>query len=174
VYDDEASAFAAVQSGAIRKGDVVVIRHEGPAGAPGMPEMLAVTAALMGRGLGDDVALITDGRFSGATRGLMVGHVAPEAARGGPIALLREGDRVLIDVDSGTLSTDANLEARRAGWVAPPPRATRGVLAKYASLVGSAAFGAVTDPVTRTAAPAAPAPKSNPRHPETALAGEMS
>lgn len=171
VFDDEASAFAAVQSGAIRKGDVVVIRHEGPAGAPGMPEMLAVTAALMGRGLGDDVALITDGRFSGATRGLMVGHVAPEAARGGPIALLREGDTVVIDVDAGTLGTDANLDARRAAWVAPPPRATRGVLAKYASLVGSAAHGAVTDSTPRATAPA---PKSSPRHSETALAGETS
>ena len=174
VYDDEASAFAAVQSGAIRKGDVVVIRHEGPAGAPGMPEMLAVTAALMGRGLGDDVALITDGRFSGATRGLMVGHVAPEAARGGPIALLREGDRVLIDVNTGTLSTDADLEARRAGWIAPPPRATRGVLAKYASLVGSAAYGAVTNPIARPGATAAPASKTHTRQSETALAGEPS
>jgi dihydroxy-acid dehydratase len=146
VFDGEPAAFAAVQAGAIRAGDVVVIRHEGPAGAPGMPEMLAVTAALMGRGLGDDVALITDGRFSGATRGLMVGHVAPEAARGGPIALLRDGDPIVIDVDSNTLSTSADLEARRAGWTAPPPRITHGVLAKYARLVGSAAEGAVTHP----------------------------
>jgi dihydroxy-acid dehydratase len=144
VFDDEAGAFAAVQSGAIVKGDVIVIRHEGPAGAPGMPEMLQVTAALVGRGLGDDVALITDGRFSGATRGFMVGHVAPEAARGGPIALLREGDRILIDVDARLLETTAELEPRRADWRAPPPRVTHGVLAKYARLVGSAAFGAVT------------------------------
>jgi dihydroxy-acid dehydratase len=146
VFDGEPAAFAAVQAGAIRAGDVVVIRHEGPAGAPGMPEMLAVTAALMGRGLGDDVALITDGRFSGATRGLMVGHVAPEAARGGPIALLRDGDVIVIDVDTNTLSTTADLESRRAGWTAPPPRVTHGVLAKYARLVGSAAEGAVTHP----------------------------
>jgi dihydroxy-acid dehydratase len=146
VFDGEPAAFAAVQAGAIQRGDVLVIRHEGPAGAPGMPEMLAVTAALMGRGLGDDVALITDGRFSGATRGLMVGHVAPEAARGGPIALLADGDPIVIDVDTHTLSTSADLEARRATWVAPPPRITHGVLAKYARLVGSASFGAVTSP----------------------------
>jgi dihydroxy-acid dehydratase len=146
VFDGEPAAFAAVQAGVIQRGDVVVIRHEGPAGAPGMPEMLAVTAALMGRGLGDDVALITDGRFSGATRGLMVGHVAPEAARGGPIALLHDGDPVVIDVDSHTLSTSADLEARRGAWVAPPPRVTHGVLAKYARLVGSASQGAVTSP----------------------------
>jgi dihydroxy-acid dehydratase len=146
VFDGEPAAFAAVQSGAIQPGDVVVIRHEGPAGAPGMPEMLAVTAALMGRGLGDDVALITDGRFSGATRGLMVGHVAPEAARGGPIALLSDGDVVTIDAEANTLSTSADLEARRAAWTAPPPRVTHGVLAKYARLVGSASEGAVTHP----------------------------
>jgi len=146
VFDGEPAAFAAVQAGAVQPGDVVVIRHEGPAGAPGMPEMLAVTAALMGRGLGDDVALITDGRFSGATRGLMVGHVAPEAARGGPIALLRDGDAVTIDAETNILSTNADLEARRAGWTAPPPRVTHGVLAKYARLVGSASEGAVTHP----------------------------
>ncbi len=146
VFDGEPAAFAAVQAGLIQRGDVVVIRHEGPAGAPGMPEMLAVTAALIGRGLGDDVALITDGRFSGATRGLMVGHVAPEAARGGPIALLHDGDPIVIDVDTRTLSTSADLEARRAAWIAPPPRVTHGVLAKYARLVGSASEGAVTSP----------------------------
>jgi len=110
-----------------------------------MREMLAVTAALVGRGLGNDVALITDGRFSGATHGFMVGHVAPEAARGGPIALLREGDRVLIDADSRRLETDADLDSRRAEWRAPAPSVTRGALAKYALLVGSAARGAVTD-----------------------------
>jgi dihydroxy-acid dehydratase len=144
VFDGEPAAFAAVQAGAIKAGDVVVIRYEGPAGAPGMPEMLAVTAALMGRGLGDDVALITDGRFSGATRGLMVGHVAPEAARGGPIALLRDGDRVVLDVETRRLDCLEDLEARRAGWQAPPPRARHGVLAKYARLVASASEGAIT------------------------------
>jgi dihydroxy-acid dehydratase len=146
VFDGEPAAFAAVQAGQIRPGDVVVIRHEGPAGAPGMPEMLAVTAALMGRGLGDDVALVTDGRFSGATRGLMVGHVAPEAARGGPIALLRDGDRVVLDVDARRLDCLEDLEMRRADWRAPEPRARHGVLAKYARLVGSASEGAITRP----------------------------
>ena len=147
VFESEEAAFAAVQSNAIRPGDVLVIRNEGPAGGPGMREMLAVTAALVGRGLGNDVALITDGRFSGATHGFMVGHIAPEAARGGPIALLREGDRIRIDADTRRLETDADLEARRAGWTAAAPTVTRGVLAKYARLVGSAAKGAVTDAV---------------------------
>jgi dihydroxy-acid dehydratase len=110
-----------------------------------MREMLAVTAALVGRGLGNDVALITDGRFSGATHGFMVGHIAPEAARGGPIGLLREGDRVSIDADSRRLETDADLESRRAAWRPAAPTVTRGALAKYARLVGSAAKGAVTD-----------------------------
>ncbi len=144
VFDGEPAAFAAVQAGKIRAGDVIVIRYEGPAGAPGMPEMLAVTAALVGRGLGDDVALITDGRFSGATRGFMVGHIAPEAARGGPIALLADGDPIRIDVKARRIDCGADLNARRADWRAPEPRATRGVLAKYARLVGSAAHGAVT------------------------------
>lgn len=144
VYDSEELAFAAVQAGAINAGDVVVIRNEGPAGGPGMREMLAVTAALVGRGLGNDVALITDGRFSGATHGFMVGHISPEAVRGGPIALLREGDRIVIDMHDRTLSTDAPLESRRADWQVPAPKVTRGVLAKYAQLVGSAAEGAVT------------------------------
>lgn len=144
VFDSEEQAFAAVQTGAIRAGDVIVIRNEGPAGGPGMREMLAVTAALVGRGLGNDVALITDGRFSGATHGFMVGHIAPEAARGGPIGLLREGDRLVIDAQARTLATDADLDARRADWQAPAPRVVSGVLAKYARLVGSAAEGAVT------------------------------
>ncbi|MBL8300668.1 MAG: dihydroxy-acid dehydratase [Rhodanobacteraceae bacterium] len=144
VFDSEEQAFAAVQAGAIRAGDVLVIRNEGPAGGPGMREMLAVTAALVGRGLGNDVALITDGRFSGATHGFMVGHIAPEAARGGPIGLLREGDRLVIDAQARTLSTDADLEARRASWQPQPVKVTSGVLAKYARLVGSAAEGAVT------------------------------
>jgi dihydroxy-acid dehydratase len=132
VFDGEPAAFAAVQAGAIGAGDVVVIRHEGPAGAPGMPEMLAVTAALMGRGLGAEVALITDGRFSGATHGLMVGHISPEAARGGPIAQLRDGD-VVTDLSTRAAHTQ-------------PARATHGVLAKYARLVGSASEGAITRP----------------------------
>jgi dihydroxy-acid dehydratase len=144
VFESEEEAFAAVQGDRIVKGDVIVIRNEGPAGGPGMREMLGVTAALIGRGLGADVALITDGRFSGATRGYMVGHVAPEAARGGPIALLADGDRIVIDGETRTLSTDADLAARRAGWKAPPPKVTRGALAKYAQLVGSASTGAVT------------------------------
>jgi len=125
-----------------------VIRNEGPAGGPGMREMLGVTAALIGRGLGNDVALITDGRFSGATHGFMVGHIAPEAARGGPIALLREGDRVVIDAGQRELRTSADLESRRAGWHPPAPKVTRGVLAKYALLVGSASDGAITHPDT--------------------------
>ncbi|KGI76625.1 dihydroxy-acid dehydratase [Oleiagrimonas soli] len=145
VFESEEDAFAAVQNDRIKKGDFIVIRNEGPAGGPGMREMLGVTAALIGRGLGDDVALMTDGRFSGATRGFMVGHVAPEAARGGPIALLREGDRIVIDGEARTLSTDADLDARRESWNAPPPKVTRGALAKYAQLVGSASAGAVTN-----------------------------
>jgi len=144
VFDSEEQAFAAVMAGAIKAGDVVVIRNEGPAGGPGMREMLAVTAALVGRGLGNDVALITDGRFSGATHGFMVGHIAPEAARGGPIALLHEGDHLVIDAQSRTLSTDAPLEERRATWQPPLAKVVSGVLAKYARLVGSAAHGAVT------------------------------
>ena len=145
VFESEEEAFAAVQSDTIKPGDVLVIRNEGPAGGPGMREMLAVTAALVGRGLGNDVALITDGRFSGATHGFMVGHVAPEAARGGPIGLLHEGDLIRIDADTRRLETDADLDSRRALWRLPAPKVTRGVLAKYARLVGSAARGAVTD-----------------------------
>jgi dihydroxy-acid dehydratase len=145
VYDSEELCFAAVQAGKIASGDIVVIRNEGPAGGPGMREMLAVTAALVGRGLGGSVALITDGRFSGATHGFMVGHIAPEAARGGPVGLLRDGDRITIDAETRRLETDADLESRRAGWVALAPRVTRGVLAKYAKTVGSAARGAVIE-----------------------------
>lgn len=146
VFESEEAAFAAVQAGGIAKGDVVVIRNEGPAGGPGMREMLGVTAALVGRGLGNDVALITDGRFSGATHGFMVGHIAPEAARGGPIALLQDGDRIVIDGERRELRTTADLDARRAGWAPPPPKVTHGVLAKYARMVGSAARGAITEP----------------------------
>ncbi|MGH8108008.1 MAG: dihydroxy-acid dehydratase [Arenimonas sp.] len=147
VFENEEQAFAAVQKNRIKSGDVIVIRNEGPAGGPGMREMLAVTAALVGRGLGDDVALITDGRFSGATHGFMVGHIAPEAARGGPIALLKEGDRIVIDADTRTINTDADLESRRTDWKARTPSVTRGALAKYARLVSSASKGAVTDAV---------------------------
>ena len=144
VFESEEDAFRAVQSGAIAAGDVLVIRNEGPAGGPGMREMLAVTAALVGRGLGNQVALMTDGRFSGATHGFMVGHVAPEAARGGPIALLREGDRIVVDAVRRVVETDADLDARREAWTPRAPTAVNGALAKYARLVGSASRGAVT------------------------------
>jgi len=136
--------MAAATHGTIKAGDVVVIRYEGPRGGPGMREMLAVTAALVGRGLGDEVALITDGRFSGATRGFMVGHVAPEAALGGPIAFVRDGDEVLIDVERRRVDVGADLESRRRGWSPPPPRYRSGVMAKYARQVSSASHGAVT------------------------------
>lgn len=144
VFDSESEAFEAVRGGQIHAGDVIVIRHQGPAGAPGMPEMLSVTAALMGIGLGDSVALITDGRFSGATHGFMVGHVAPEAARGGPIGLVEDGDRITLDVDTRRLDVDAPLAERALKYVPKPPSETYGVFAKYALLVGSAADGAPT------------------------------
>jgi dihydroxy-acid dehydratase len=147
VFDSETDCFAAVRAGAIRAGDVVVIRYEGPVGGPGMQEMLSVTAALVGEGLGDQVALLTDGRFSGGTHGLMVGHVAPEAALGGPIALVREGDEIEIDVDRKAMDLlvdPAELAARRAAWTPPPPPYRRGVMAKYAALVSSASEGAIT------------------------------
>jgi dihydroxy-acid dehydratase len=147
VFDSEEAAFAAVQAGRIAPGDVVVIRYEGPRGGPGMREMLAVTAALVGAGLAESVALVTDGRFSGATRGLMAGHVAPEAADGGPIAALRDGDLVVFDIDARRLDVElsaAALAERLAAWTAPAARYTTGALAKYARLVSSAAQGAVT------------------------------
>ena len=144
VFDCEEDAFAAVQEKKVVAGDVVVIRYEGPKGGPGMREMLGVTAALIGQGLGDDVALITDGRFSGATHGFMVGHIAPEAADGGPLAFLEEGDVVTLDVEARRLDVDADLEARRERWQAPAPRYETGVLAKYAKLVASASEGATT------------------------------
>jgi dihydroxy-acid dehydratase len=144
VFDSEEEAFAAVQAGAIQDGDVVVIRWEGPKGGPGMREMLAVTGAIVGRGLGDSVVLVTDGRFSGATHGFMVGHVAPEAAEGGPIALVRNGDRISLDVLAGTIEVDADLEARRSSFRRREPRYATGVLAKYAKLVTSASSGATT------------------------------
>jgi dihydroxy-acid dehydratase len=149
VFDSEQAAFDAVMAKAIRPGDVVVIRYEGPAGGPGMPEMLQVTAAIIGEGLGNEVALVTDGRFSGATHGFMVGHVAPEAFRGGPIAVLKEGERVTIDVEAGELRVDLSddeIAARLADWSPPPPRYDDGVLAKYAALVSSASEGAITSP----------------------------
>ena len=156
VFDSEEECFAAVSAGAIHPGDVVVIRYEGPAGGPGMREMLHVTAALVGAGLGDSVALVTDGRFSGATRGLMIGHVAPEAARGGPLAALREGDSVVVDVEDRELRVeleDGELEERLASWTPPEPRYRSGAFAKYAALVSSASDGAVTRPSVPAAAP---------------------
>ena len=147
VFDSEEAAFAAVDQGKIKAGDVVVIRYEGPRGGPGMREMLAVTAAIVGAGLGDDVALLTDGRFSGATHGLMAGHVAPEAANGGPIAAVCDGDKITFDLPKRTLSvdlTDAEIQKRMANWKAPKPRYTHGVFAKYAALVSSSSLGAIT------------------------------
>ncbi len=147
VFDSEAACKTGVYDGVVQPGDVVVVRYEGPAGAPGMPEMLGVTSAIVGRGLGDSVALVTDGRFSGATRGLMVGHVAPEAARGGPLAVVEDGDTIVIDTDARTLELEIpaiELGERLARWVAPNPPVVRGVLAKYARTVSSAATGAVT------------------------------
>ena len=144
VFDCEEDAFEAVQARKIVAGDVIVIRYEGPKGGPGMREMLGVTAALIGQGLGDSVALVTDGRFSGATHGFMVGHIAPEAADGGPIALLRDGDTITLNVESRTLDVDFDPESRRAGWKPPEPRYKTGALAKYARLVTSASEGAVT------------------------------
>jgi dihydroxy-acid dehydratase len=147
VFESEEECFAAVKARSIVPGDVVVIRYEGPAGGPGMREMLHVTGALVGEGLGDEVALITDGRFSGATHGLMVGHAAPEAARRGPIAALRNGDTVVIDVERRRLDVELpqeELEARLAEWTPPAPRYTGGVFAKYARVVGSASEGATT------------------------------
>jgi dihydroxy-acid dehydratase len=147
VFNDEEAAFAAIEKNQIHAGDVVVIRYEGPKGGPGMREMLAVTAALVGAGLGDSVALLTDGRFSGATHGLMAGHVAPEAANGGPIASVADGDMIIFDVPNRKLNvelTDAEIQKRLASWKAPAPRFANGVMAKYALLVSSAALGAVT------------------------------
>lgn len=148
IFEREEDAFQAVQRQEIRAGDVVVIRYEGPTGGPGMREMLLVTAALVGQGLGREVALITDGRFSGGTRGLMIGHVAPEAMVGGPIGLLREGDMIVIDIASKALSvelSDEELAARRAAWQRPTPRYQTGVMAKYGRLMAQADKGAVTN-----------------------------
>ena len=147
VFEREEDAFDAVSAGSINHGDVVVIRNEGPKGGPGMREMLGVTAALVGAGLGESVALLTDGRFSGATRGLMAGHVAPEAFVGGPIAFVHEGDTITFDIPNRLLSldvSDAEIAKRKATWEQPAPNYERGVFAKYAREVTSAAEGAVT------------------------------
>ncbi len=149
MFESEEAAMAAVTSKQIKAGDVVVIRNEGPRGGPGMREMLGVTAAIVGEGLGDEVALLTDGRFSGATRGLMIGHVSPEAALGGPIAALHEGDTIHIDINQRKLEVevnDATLKQRLAAWKAPKPRYATGVFAKYGALVQSASEGAITKP----------------------------
>jgi dihydroxy-acid dehydratase len=147
VFDREEDALDAILSGAIRKGDVIVIRYEGPKGGPGMREMLSPSAALMGAGLGKDVALVTDGRFSGGTHGIMVGHVAPEAQAGGPIAIVREGDRITIHPGERSITLDVDepeIALRLSRWKAPEPKYPRGVLGKYARLVGTASQGAVT------------------------------
>jgi len=147
VFDSEEAAFDAVQHQRIKPGDVVVIRYEGPSGGPGMREMLAVTGAIVGAGLGESVALITDGRFSGATRGFAVGHIAPEASRGGPLAAVRDGDMIVIDAANRKIDidlADSEVKQRLSAWKGPAPRYTTGVLAKYAKLVSSAATGAVT------------------------------
>jgi dihydroxy-acid dehydratase len=159
VFDSEEQAFTAVEKAIIKAGDVVVIRYEGPKGGPGMREMLAVTAALVGAGLGDSVALLTDGRFSGATHGLMAGHVAPEAVNGGPIAAVADGDIIVFDIRQRQLNVELNaaeIQKRLASWKPPAPRFTSGVMAKYALLVSSSSLGAVT------CVPATPAPAQQP------------
>jgi dihydroxy-acid dehydratase len=148
VFESEEESLAAILDGKIKKGDVIVIRYEGPRGGPGMREMLAPTSAVMDKGLGKDVALITDGRFSGGSHGFVVGHITPEAYAGGPLAFVKNGDRITIDAKTReiTLGVPAKeLAARKKKWKAPAPRYTRGVLAKYAAVVQSAEFGAVTD-----------------------------
>jgi dihydroxy-acid dehydratase len=148
VFDSQEDARDAVMDGRIKAGDVIVLRYEGPKGGPGMQEMLAITASVVGAGLGRDVALVTDGRFSGATHGIAVGHVSPEAAVGGPLALVQEGDMITLDVDQRLLDlevSDEELATRRDGWKPKEPRYARGALAKYARLVSSASRGAVCD-----------------------------
>ena len=150
VFESEADCLVAVGQNQIQPGDVVVIRNEGPRGAPGMPEMLQVTAALVGQGLGEEVALLTDGRFSGATTGLMAGHVAPESVRGGPIAAIQEGDQITIDLEARRIDvqlSDGEIARRLAAWKRPEPHYKRGVLARYASLVSSASRGAVLESI---------------------------
>ena len=159
VFDSEEAAFAAVESGSIKAGDVVVIRYEGPKGGPGMREMLAVTAALVGEGLGDSVALVTDGRFSGATHGLMAGHVAPEAAHGGAIAAVADGDFIVFDIPKRQLNVElsaAEIQKRLANWKPPAPRFSTGVMAKYALLVSSSSLGAITSVPASFSTPAQP------------------
>jgi len=149
VYDSEEDAFEAIKNSEVRRGDVLIIRYEGPRGSPGMPEMLRVTAAIVGAGLGEHVAMVTDGRFSGATRGLMVGHVSPEAAEGGPIAAVNDGDHILIDVEEGRLDlvlSQEEIQERLRSIKIRPPKVTTGLLGKYASLVTSASSGAITKP----------------------------
>jgi dihydroxy-acid dehydratase len=148
-FDCEEDAFKAVEMRAYKPGDVIIIRYEGPKGGPGMREMLSTTSAIYGQGMGDKVALITDGRFSGATRGFCIGHVGPEAAVGGPIALLKNGDRIVIDAEKGTIDVmveEAELARRRAEWTPRTTQYTSGALWKYAQTVGPAAQGAVTHP----------------------------
>ena len=148
MFDSEEDMLHALERGEIVKGDVIVIRYEGPKGGPGMPEMLTPTSAIVGAGLGKDVALITDGRFSGGSHGFIVCHVTPEAQEGGPIALIRTGDRVTIDATNNTINADlseAEWAARRQAWEMPPYKSTRGVLGKYIRLVKSASLGCVTD-----------------------------
>jgi dihydroxy-acid dehydratase len=148
VFDSEEATLQAILDGTIAPGDVIVVRYEGPRGGPGMREMLSPTAAIMGKGLGDKVALITDGRFSGGSHGFVVGHVSPEAAVGGPLALVKDGDAISIDASRREMTlevNDAELVRRREAWTPLPRFATRGVLAKYAALVSSASLGAVTD-----------------------------
>jgi dihydroxy-acid dehydratase len=148
VFDSEEEMLRALEENHIRKGDVVVIRYEGPKGGPGMPEMLTPTSAIMGAGLGKDVALLTDGRFSGGSHGFIIGHIVPEAQEGGPIALVRDGDMISIDAETRRLSVaidDAEMEQRRGQWTMPPYKATRGTLYKYIRLVKNASEGCVTD-----------------------------
>jgi dihydroxy-acid dehydratase len=148
VFESEETALSAILSGAVKKGDVVVIRYEGPKGGPGMREMLSPTSAIMGKGLGKEVALITDGRFSGGSHGFVVGHITPEAYVGGPLAIVKNGDSITIDAERRTISLAvpaAEIKGRLRKWTQPKPRYTRGVLAKYAALVSSAHSGAVTD-----------------------------
>jgi dihydroxy-acid dehydratase len=151
VFESEEACTDGVRAGLVAEGDVLVVRYEGPAGGPGMREMLSVTASVIGAGIGESVVLVTDGRFSGATRGLMVGHVTPEAARGGPLAVVQDGDVIAIDVDEGTLIVeldDRELAERLAGWQPPPPPNEVGVFARYRALVSSASDGAVLVPPT--------------------------
>jgi dihydroxyacid dehydratase (EC 4.2.1.9) len=149
VFNSEEEAFAGVTKGIVKPGDVVVIRYEGPKGGPGMREMLSVTAAIIGRNLGESVAMVTDGRFSGATRGLMIGHVSPEAHIGGPLAFVKNGDMISIDCDAGKLDleiTKSEMEKRRSKWKQPELKHKSGLLAQYAMLVSSASEGAVLNP----------------------------